>query len=248
VWTACLMVPMFAQEVDWNLCHKLALAYEPPHCDYLTVDFEECESRNRMMSYPCRDAAHRWPDTLLACSGGALAVPSAGTALIDRADGGHLIVTPPIAVWDRCELPSDILMRWNCLVAATGGAMLKVVPALGDGCLNYWDAGNWSLHDDADPRGPKMPTAHRRVHLHVIGRSRTAAHPSWQWGEAPRFPSFADRRKWSTGFARLTPEECRAIVADVDLRLKETYGFSLDEICPTGLCPTCHYPVPEDHS
>ena len=50
--------------------------------------------------------------------------------------------------------------------------MLATLPQLKGGCINYWEAGNWALHGDADPRGPKTPEAHRRVHLHLLGRQR----------------------------------------------------------------------------
>ena len=144
--------------------------------------------------------------------GGAILLPGERTRLIDRGDGGHLIVTPPREVWERSELPPAELEAWGELVAATGRAMIDHLPQLAGGCVNYWEAGNWSLHPDADPRGPKDPRTHRRVHLHLIGRSRHAAHPSWRWGEAPTFPPFAARHVWAQGFQPLTRAECTTIV------------------------------------
>ena len=147
------------------------------------------------------------------CSSGTLICP--GTVLCDRQDGGHLIVNPPRPVWERSELTPLELTRWSCLVAATGRAMLEVLPGLQDGCLNYWEAGNWALNDRAEPPGPKNVQAHRRVHLHVFGRSRKAVHPDWRWGESPKFPDYAESKSWAARLAPLTVQECDAVVGRV---------------------------------
>lgn len=156
---------------------------------------------------------------LFAGPGGTVSVPQPGHALIDRADGGHLIVTPPRRVWERSALSSRELAAWGELVAAVGRSMLHTLPQLTDGCINYWEASNWLLHNDAVPQGPKSVRAHRDVHLHVIGRSRQALHPAWQWGEAPAFPRFADRQRWSAEFAPLTVAECQAVVQQLTERV-----------------------------
>ncbi len=146
---------------------------------------------------------------LFSCSGGSIVLPA--RVLCDRRDGGHLIVDPPRPVWERGELAPLELAHWAFLVAATGRAMLDRLPALRGGCLNYWEAGNWSLHPLAEPPGPKDPLAHRRVHLHVFGRSPRAQDPDWRWGESPRFPDFVDAPNWAARFAPLSPDECQAV-------------------------------------
>ena len=181
---------------------------------------------------------------IFTCSGGAIELPAVGSVLVDRADGGNLMVTPPRKVWERSELLPAELSAWSALVAATGKAMLDVLPQLDGGCINYWEAGNWSLHDDAEPHGRKMPREHRRVHLHLFGRSPNAADPSWQWGEAPRFPSYHDRKEWSRGFRRLEPRECAAIVSAVRARLMTSYGFPSSAFSSTQACASCGYPAP----
>jgi GNAT superfamily N-acetyltransferase len=142
--------------------------------------------------------------------GGTVVLPD--LVLVSRLDGGHLVVNPPRDVWERSELTRVELTAWSVLVAAAGRAMIDVLPQLAGGCVNYWEAGNWALHDDAEPRGAKDPRVHRRVHLHLLGRSRHATHESWQWGEAPRFPRFADRHTWARDFEPLSSDECGAIV------------------------------------
>lgn len=155
---------------------------------------------------------------LFSCAGGEVISPD--TVLCDRHDGGHLVVNPPRSVWERIELTPLELARWSCLVAATGRAMLEVLPGLQGGCINYWEAGNWALNDQASPPGPKDVQAHRRVHLHVFGRSRQARHPDWRWGESPRFPAFAQSGEWSAGFAPLTVLERGAVAERVKALLE----------------------------
>ena len=158
-------------------------------------------------------------DVLFASPGGTIVLPGPALTLVDRLDGGHLVVNPPREVWERSELDATELAAWGALVAATGRAMLDALPQLSDGCVNYWEAGNWALHDDAEPRGPKDVRAHRRVHLHVLGRSRSAVDPAWQWGEAPRFPPFANRHAWAARFRRLNGDECRLVAGEIAKRI-----------------------------
>jgi len=156
--------------------------------------------------------------------GGSVVPPS--LVLNDRQDGGHLLVNPPLEVWERSELTPAELTLWSFLVAATGRAMLETLPQLAGGCINYWEAGNWALNEAAPPAGPKNPQAHRRVHLHVLGRSPRAAHPDWAWGESPRFPAFAQSRAWAAAFAPLTAQECAAVGERIATLLTGKYGVA----------------------
>ena len=67
---------------------------------------------------------------LLTTGGGSVVLPDAKLVLVDRRDGGNLIVNPPRDVWERSELTAAELIAWSCLVAATGRAMLDVLPQL----------------------------------------------------------------------------------------------------------------------
>jgi hypothetical protein len=150
---------------------------------------------------------------LLTTDGGAVVLPDPKLVLVDRRDGGNLIVNPPRDVWERSQLTKGELIAWSLLVAATGRAMLDVLPQLEGGCINYWEAGNWALNEQADPKGPKTGPEHRRVHLHLLGRSRFSRDASLQWGEAPKFPDYRDRHAWAEGRELLAEDECRAIIA-----------------------------------
>src|SRR4051812_18143968 len=120
--------------------------------------------------------------TLFRCAGGEIVLPDLKLVLVDREDGGNLVVNPPREVWERSELTAGELTGWSFLVAAAGRAMLDALPQLRDGCINYWEAGNWALNDEAETSGPKRAAQHRKVHLHLLGRSPRAKSPSWEWG------------------------------------------------------------------
>jgi hypothetical protein len=182
------------------------------------------------------------PLTLLSCSGGHLVLPDASLVLVDRADGGNLVVDPPRPVWDRSELDAIELHAWSSLVAAAGAAMLAQLPQLADGCINYWDAGNWALNAAADPVGPKTGPRHRKLHLHLLGRSTRASDPDFRWGEAPRFPAHADRLAWAAPHARLTADECARVVAATAAHLVAKYGYAADAITAGVACARCQVP------
>jgi len=180
--------------------------------------------------------------TLFRCDGGSIGLPDPTLVLVDRHDGGTLVVVPPRDVWERSELSPSELTLWSFLVAATGKAMLDVLPQLEGGCINYWEAGNWALNDQAEPPGPKTAREYRKVHLHLLGRSTLATNPSWRWGEAPIFPYFVNRYSWAATNEPLNGKEVHAIVARVEELLRERYSFDSSQIGPRYGCQQCGYP------
>jgi hypothetical protein len=190
---------------------------------------------------------------LFSCAGGHLALPDQGAALVSREDGGNLLVNPPREVWERSELTPTELTNWSFLVAAAGQGMLRTLPQLDLGCINYWEAGNWALNFAAEPHGPgsagigsgalKNAPEHRRVHLHLLGRSRNSTDPSWRWGEAPKFPDYADRKAWALNHKLLSAAECQRIVAEIERVLRQRYGFTAQQISPWETCTACEYPM-----
>jgi hypothetical protein len=71
-------------------------------------------------------------------------------------------------------------------VGAAGRAMIDVLPQLAGGCVNYWEAGNWALNDEAEPKGPSG--RNRIARCICTARQKPAStDPSWKWGESPRF-------------------------------------------------------------
>lgn len=183
--------------------------------------------------------------TLFSCVGGKLILPSGATVFIDRRFGGNLILDPARPVWDRTEFSAVELTQWSFLVSAAAKAMLTTLPALKHGCINYWDAGNWALHPDAEPKGAKTGSEHRKLHMHLLGRSPLSEDPNWTWGEAPKFASFANRIEATVRNQRLNQDECRTIVEATGDVLRTKYGFSGDQMHPWTLCTNCGYPTAE---
>ena len=169
-------------------------------------------------------------------------LPDRSSVLLDRADGGNLVVLPPRPVWERSELEREELIQWSYLVAASGRAMLDVLPQLAGGCVNYWEAGNWALNNEAQPPGRKRAREHRSLHLHLLGRSPEATDLHWRWGESPVFPRYLERLSWSASFQRLTAEECEAIGHQARTLLSTKYGVDSALVNMGSRCPTCGYP------
>jgi hypothetical protein len=180
---------------------------------------------------------------LFACQGGFVVLPDAGSTLVNREDGGQLIVNPPRPVWERSELDAEELMLWSFLVAATARAMIDVLPQLKDGCINYWEAGNWALNDAAEPVGHKSPRKFRNMHLHLLGRSPSATSPAWRWGESPKFPDFKDRAAAAATASPLRADECREVLARAANFLTNRYGLQPHQIAPWAACADCGYPA-----
>lgn len=183
---------------------------------------------------------------LFQCIGGTIVLPDSNAVLIDRADGGNLVINPPRPVWERSELTRDELIAFSCLVAAAGSAMLETLPQLTGGCLNYWEAGNWGLNDNAEPRGRKLAREHRTMHLHLLGRNPRSTNIRTQWGEAPIFPKYAERESWAANYQRLHPDECVGIVTRTESLLLEKYAMSPDQIYRWTRCSVCGYPCITD--
>ena len=181
--------------------------------------------------------------TLFTCDGGHLVLPDRDSLLVGRENGGNLVVNPPRPVWERSELAPTELSAFAFLVAAAGRAMIDVLPQLEGGCVNYWEAGNWALNDEAEPRGRKDARRHRRMHLHLLGRSPASTDPAWAWGESPIFPRFAEKESWAAGFERLTAAECYQIVSRADALLRTTYGLMTGQIAAWSPCGSCGYPT-----
>jgi hypothetical protein len=181
---------------------------------------------------------------LLHAEGGTLTLPARESLLVSRENGGNLVVNPPRPVWERSELTPVELTQFAFLVGAAGRAMIDVLPQLAGGCINYWEAGNWALNDDAEPRGRKDARSHRQMHLHLLGRSPTSKDPAWTWGESPLFPAFAERQSWAARFERLTAAECEHIVSRAGTLLQTKYGLLAGQIATWSLCGTCGYPNP----
>jgi diadenosine tetraphosphate (Ap4A) HIT family hydrolase len=81
---------------------------------------------------------------------------------VDRLDGGHIKITPKVAVTDRTKLNSRLAIEFMRLSIVAGKAMALGMEKNGVeiGKINYQENGNWN---------PEM-------HLHLYGRSIKAVY------------------------------------------------------------------------
>ena len=182
------------------------------------------------------------PLIVFRCEGGSLVLPDRRSLLVSRENGGNLVVNPPRPVWERSELTPDELTQFAFLVAAAGRAMIDALPQLAGGCINYWEAGNWALNDEAEPKGHKQARPFRQMHLHLLGRSPSSTDPAWAWGESPRLPAYAEKESWAARYERLTPAECVAIVKGTEALLRTKYAAR--GVAAWSPCERCGYPSP----
>ena len=84
---------------------------------------------------------------------------------VTRADGGHLIINPKVALEDRTKLSREQAVELVKLTMAVGEAMKTVLTRKGIpiGRINYQDNGNWR----------------HELHVHLYGRSRNATIQPW---------------------------------------------------------------------
>ena len=76
---------------------------------------------------------------------------------VSRTDGGHIVISPKIAVADRTQLSTELVIELALITNIAGIAMQKGLAKQGIklGRINYQDNGNWK------------PT----LHVHLYGRA-----------------------------------------------------------------------------
>ena len=83
--------------------------------------------------------------------------------MVDRGDGGHIVITPKIPVTDRQQLSAKLAIELIRLTILAGQAMTTVMNTNGVdiGRINYQDNGNWTVFR---PEGSFL-------HVHLYGRA-----------------------------------------------------------------------------
>jgi diadenosine tetraphosphate (Ap4A) HIT family hydrolase len=112
--------------------------------------------------------------------------------LIDRDDGGHIIIEPKIKIVDRQQLSPAQAIELMRLTMAVGEAMKIGLAHNGVdiGRINYQDNGNWSV---LKPEGAFL-------HVHLYGRAINSR--SQPYGQACHFPHPMDQPEF---YASLKP-------------------------------------------
>jgi hypothetical protein len=109
-------------------------------------------------------------------------VKAADEALIDRKDGGHVLIIPKSSKASkehRWELETQIAENLITLSMIVGEAMFRAMNKRGITIerINFQDNGNWAI-------GTKTKN---KTHLHLFGRAKNSRHQ--KRGESIRFPS-----------------------------------------------------------
>ena len=105
-------------------------------------------------------------------------VEAVARPLVDREDGGHIVINPKIRVENIQQLTPTQATELIRLAMVVGEAMTIVMNRNGVdvGRINYQDNGNWGVFN---PEGPYC-------HMHIYGRAKSAKHQ--KYGEALNFP------------------------------------------------------------
>jgi diadenosine tetraphosphate (Ap4A) HIT family hydrolase len=105
-------------------------------------------------------------------------VEAAARPLVDREDGGHIVINPKIRIENLQQLTPIQGIELIRLTMVVGEAMEIVMNQHGVevGRINYQDNGNWGVFK---PEGPYC-------HLHIYGRAKGAKHQ--KYGQALNFP------------------------------------------------------------
>jgi diadenosine tetraphosphate (Ap4A) HIT family hydrolase len=135
--------------------------------------------------------------------------------LVDRHDGGHIIITPRNPVSDRQQLTPKQGIELMRLTMVIGEAMRTVLIAHGIdiGRINYQDNGNWSVFK---PGGPQL-------HIHIYGRAISAT--KQPYGQALFFPHREEHPECYDKLLPLTDDDISAL-KKMAMRLLETKKYS----------------------
>ena len=112
--------------------------------------------------------------------------------LIDRNDGGHVVINPIVRISDRQQFTARQAIEFMRLSIVAGQALTFVMRKNGVdvGRINYQDNGNWGVFK---PEGPAF-------HLHLYGRATNAKFQPY--GQACYFPHIDQHPDF---YARLRP-------------------------------------------
>lgn len=126
--------------------------------------------------------------------------------LIDREDGGHIVIDPKEKVRDRQALSATLAIELMRLTIITGGAMSTVMNKHGVdiGRINYQDNGNWSVFK---PEGPFL-------HIHIYGRAKSAR--VQKYGQTLYFPHREEQPDFYTAFKPLSKADIIGIRDEMD--------------------------------
>jgi diadenosine tetraphosphate (Ap4A) HIT family hydrolase len=142
-------------------------------------------------------------------------VLSAETPLVDRNDGGHIIIEPKEKVSKRQDLSASQAIELMRLTIIAGAAMEKVMNQNGVdiGRINYQDNGNWSVFKSQGPH----------LHYHLYGRAKSAK--IQKYGQTLSMPHIEDHPGYYKDLKPLFKEDVYGIRNEIEQQLKEEKYF-----------------------
>ncbi|HYF31149.1 MAG TPA: hypothetical protein VD993_08525 [Chitinophagaceae bacterium] len=140
--------------------------------------------------------------------------------LVDRADGGHIVINPKVKIVDRQQLTAKQAIELMRLTIITGEAMTTVMNMNGVdvGRINYQDNGNCGVFL---PEGPAL-------HIHLYGRAKSAKYH--RYGQACFFPHKDEDPEFYRSFKPLTQKDISDIRTEI-ARLKKLEKYSDTQWC-----------------
>lgn len=135
--------------------------------------------------------------------------------LVDRNDGGHIVIDPRQPVSDRQQLTPIQAIELMRLTIVAGAAMTMVMNRHGVdiGRINYQDNGNWSVFK---PEGAML-------HIHLYGRAKHAT--IQKYGQTLHMPHRDDYPELYANLKPLEPRDVQEIRAEI-IALLENERYS----------------------
>lgn len=142
--------------------------------------------------------------------------------LVDRNDGGHIVIHPKNNIPDRQHLTPRRAIELMRLTIVAGQAMTTVMTCHGIeiGRINYQDNGNWSVFK---PGGAVL-------HIHLYGRAKNAVYQ--RYGQACFFPHRDEQPAYYEPFQPLTSADVMAMRNEIQ-KLLDNQKYSDSAWCLT---------------
>jgi diadenosine tetraphosphate (Ap4A) HIT family hydrolase len=131
--------------------------------------------------------------------------------LVDRFDGGHVVINPIVRISDRQQLTAHLAIECMRLTIVAGDAMTTVLRRHGVniGRINYQDNGNWGVFTKEGPY----------FHVHLYGRAVNAR--IQKYGQACYFPHREEQPGFYADLKPLTMDDVREMRSEIERLLSQ---------------------------
>ncbi len=138
-------------------------------------------------------------------------VEAVDNPLVDRRDGGHIVINPRKRVVDLQALKPPQAIELIRLLMVVGQAMTRILNKNGVdiGRINYQDNGNWGVFKEEGPY----------QHFHLLGRAKSAVNQ--KYGQSCHFPHIDDHPEQYASLKPLTAKDVRGIRNEIEQMLAQ---------------------------